>query len=246
MSADPRQRFNGLAQGYARWRPSYPPALLDWIEKTAGLKPGAAIVDIGCGTGIATRLWTARGHKVTGVDPNLDMLAQARVSGPETYVLAAAEATGLPSGAFDLLSAGQSFHWLDLAKAQVEASRILKPGGSCCAFWNLRADTPAMRDYEVLLRRHSAEYAGLRSGPDTIAAIKRGAHDAFFAEFPNLQKLGLEGFFGRVFSSSYAALSVADRPSFEGELEELFERHQKQGTIDFAYRTAAILWRPRP
>ena len=46
------------------------------------------------------------------------------------YVQAPAESTGLPSGAFDLVSAGQCWHWFDRAAAAREVARLLTRGGS--------------------------------------------------------------------------------------------------------------------
>ncbi len=45
------------------------------------------------------------------------------------YVVAKAEATGLPGAAFDLVSAGTCWFWFDGAAAAEEAKRVLKPGG---------------------------------------------------------------------------------------------------------------------
>lgn len=46
-----------------------------------------------------------------------------------TYVVAAAEDTGRPDDAFDVVSVGQCFHWFDHAAAAAEARRVLVPGG---------------------------------------------------------------------------------------------------------------------
>ena len=70
---DPRARFSGAAAGYARHRPSYPSAIVDGILATAGVGPGDVIADVGCGTGILTRLLAERGQDVVGIDPNESM-----------------------------------------------------------------------------------------------------------------------------------------------------------------------------
>ena len=66
------------------------------------------------------------------------------------------------------------------------------------------------------------------------------------AEFPNLQRLDLEGFLGRVYSSSYVALDIPEGGAFERELLVLFAAHQKDGLVDFKYLARAICWRPEP
>src|SRR5204862_430554 len=109
-SSETRTRYAGAAQHYDRSRPSYPAALIDWI--IAGTHaPPARVADIGCGTGIATRLFAARGFDVVGVDPSEEMLAFAHRAGMARYVCAHAAATSLASGSIDLVVAAQCFHW---------------------------------------------------------------------------------------------------------------------------------------
>jgi ubiquinone/menaquinone biosynthesis C-methylase UbiE len=242
---DPKSRFTGLAEVYERTRPSYPVELFAWIEREAGLAPGAAIVDLGCGTGISTRLWASRGHSVVGVDPNEDMLGQARRLGGPRYLKGEASATGLPDASADLASAAQAFHWFDIPSTLAELRRILKPGARCAAFWNSRAKTPLLADYESLLRRFSTEYAELGRGWETIEKVKAaGVREASEARFPNAQRLDRDGLLGRAHGSSYVALGVKDLPAFDRELSAVFDRHQRGGAVTFDYETRVLLFRP--
>src|SRR5262245_8336889 len=112
---DPRERFSGNAAGYAQYRPSYPPAIVDGILAAAGVSPGDPVADVGCGTGIFTRLLAERATVVTGIDPNEPMLAEARAAGGSaTYVRGEAEATGLPDQSVALVTVAQAFHWFDV------------------------------------------------------------------------------------------------------------------------------------
>lgn len=245
MTTDPKSRFTGLARLYARTRPSYPAELFAWIEARTGLKPGARVADLGCGTGISTRLWAARGFDAVGVDPNEDMLAQARREGGASFTRGEASATGLPAASVDLASAAQAFHWFDIPATFAELRRILKPAARCAAFWNSRARTPLHADYEALLRRFSSEYAKLGRGWQTIEVIQRaGARDVEEASFSNAQQLDREGLLARAHGSSYVALGVKDMPAFDRELSAAFDRHQSGGLVDFAYETRVILFRP--
>src|SRR5438067_6793976 len=113
---DPAGRFTGLAGLYARHRPDYPAAALDYLVRRCGLGRDTLLVDVGCGTGIAARLFAARGVPVLGVEPNDDMRARAEAtplpSGavPPEYRKGRAEATGLPDGAAAAVLAAQAFH----------------------------------------------------------------------------------------------------------------------------------------
>src|SRR5262249_5239851 len=146
------------AERYHRHRPSYPEAMVDWILECTGLQAPARIADVGCGTGIATRLFAARGFASVGIDPSQEMLAFARQAGAARDLRADASATGLASGSIGLVIAAQAFHWFEMATALREFRRILHPGGWCAAFWNLRAATPFVDAYDALLRAYSSQY----------------------------------------------------------------------------------------
>jgi SAM-dependent methyltransferase len=244
---DSRDRFSATAGLYDKHRPSYPSDLIDWIVATSGLAAGAAIADVGCGTGISTRLLASRGFDVVGLDPNEAMLAQARASGGARYLHGEAAATGLPAGAVALVTVAQAFHWFDLAASLAEFARVLVPGGWCAVFWNVRALTSAfMAEYDALLRRHSREY-GIVERPEQTAARLRSSdrvRDLREADFEYAQRFDEASFLGRVFSSSYVAHGVPDRPAFEGALRELFQRHERGGAVEFQYRSPGLCFRP--
>jgi SAM-dependent methyltransferase len=243
---DARERFSATADDYVRHRPGYPAALVDWVIETAGLAPGAAVADLGCGTGISTRLFAARGLAVVGIDPNEAMLAHARrEGGPARYARGEAAASGLAAGSVDLVISGQAFHWFELGPTFREIARILRPGGRCAAFWNTRAATPLLAEYDALLARHVEGYDARPEAARTIAALRAApeVREAREAEFENVQMLDAEGLLGRARSSSYVAHGVARRAEFERDLAALFARHERGGRVEFRYRTVAISWR---
>lgn len=245
MTIDSRERFSATASNYSRYRPSYPPALFDWLAAQARLGPGAVVADVGCGTGIATRLWAARGYAVTGIDPNQEMLAEARREGGARYQRGEATATGLDDASVDLVSAAQAFHWFDVSAALGEFRRVLRPGGACAAFWNLRGAGPLMDEYDALLRAHASEYEVLLKPVQTIAAIRCHAEvsEPRAAEFAHAQRLDRAGLFGRAYSSSYVVHGLRERDRFDRALDALFDRHAVAGTIEFPYACVALLWR---
>ncbi len=78
---DGTARFTGLAEIYARSRPSYPSEAIDFIIAHCSLKAGDLIADIGCGTGISSRLFAERSLSVVGIEPNEEMRKQAEAFG---------------------------------------------------------------------------------------------------------------------------------------------------------------------
>jgi SAM-dependent methyltransferase len=244
-SLDSRERFSATASNYRRYRPSYPGALFDWLERAAGLGPRARVADVGCGTGISTRQLAGRGWDVVGVDPNPEMLEQARREGGARYARGEASDTGLPAASFDLVSAAQAYHWFDVPASLVEFRRILRPEGRCAAFWNLRGEGAFMDGYDALLRAHATDYAVLLKPAETIAAIKAqpATADVLENSFANSQRLDRDALFGRAYSSSYVVHGLRDKDGFDRALQELHARHAIGGEVEFPYRCVALLWR---
>ncbi len=230
-----------MAGDYARFRPSYPGAVVDRILDLAGLappRPGALAVDLGCGTGISSRAFAARGLRVVGVDPNGTMLAEARAAGggPE-YREGEASATGLPDGCADLALAAQAFHWFDVGPTLAEVRRILRPGGRLAVFWNLRRrGLPFLDAYETLLGRYSREYDELARDRGALDRLRARAEviDRVDLRHEHADLLDRESFLGRVRSASYVAHGVEDRAGFERDLGRLFEEHAREGRVEWA------------
>ena len=105
------ERFTGLANVYGQARPTYPLELVRWcLEQAASPQ---LIVDLGCGTGISTRLFATTGHPAIGIDPNADMLATARAEGAQDYRVGTSEHTGLPDACADLIIAAQDPYFVN-------------------------------------------------------------------------------------------------------------------------------------
>ncbi len=127
--------FGLTASDYARHRAGFPAELMDRLSDRGIARAGARVVDLGTGTGSLARLFAQRGCDVTGVDIAESPIEQAqrldREAGVEIdYVERPAEATELPSGAFDVVSAGQCWHWFDRPAAAREVARLLVSDGA--------------------------------------------------------------------------------------------------------------------
>jgi SAM-dependent methyltransferase len=245
VKVPPEDRFSETAGDYAKYRPSYPKMLLDWIAMTARLSAGSKVANVGCGTGISTRLWAEKGFEVTGVDPNEAMLAQARKSGEGEYRVGTAYATGLPTASMDMISIAQAFHWFNLDEAQTEFVRVLKPGGFCAAFWNLRAREPLQLEYEKILGAFCTDWEEHPRGRETIEKIVGNPRtkQASEAQFVSSQPLDRDAFFGRVRSASYVAHGLKDPEKFWEAIDKLFDKFEKGGMVQFQYDSVAVVWR---
>ena len=252
---DPTRRFTGRVADYARHRPSYPPELLRLLREELGLRPDHVVADVGSGTGILTEVLLAHGNRVFAVEPNRAMAAEAvrRLGGSRLFrdVDGRAEATGLDAGRFDFVVVGQAFHWFDPARAREEFRRILRPDGWVALVWNIRrADgTPFLRDYEAFLRRWGTDYEEVSSRYRDEAALATlfGPGGFRSRRFDHRQTFDLDGLRGRLLSSSYTpAEGDPRRGPMLAALPAVFEAHQEQGRVAFAYDTHVYYGRPAP
>ncbi len=171
------ESFGEVAEEYDRVRPVYPQAMV--VDLLAG--GGTDVLDVGCGTGKAARLFAAHGAAVLGVEPDPAMAAVARRHGLQVE-LSAFESWEAADRRFDLLVSGQAWHWVDPRAGAVKARGVLRPGGRVALFWNrdslsaeLRAEldvaygreAPELRDREwqrgVRWDRRGAAEAGLQA-----------------------------------------------------------------------------------
>jgi SAM-dependent methyltransferase len=130
--------FDPLAEAYDAARPTYPDALYADLERLAA-RPlaGARVVDVGAGTGIASRGLAARGASVVAVDHGIGMLRQLRRRAPASPAAQAdAHALPLADGVADLVCYAQAWHWVRVPSAAAEAARVLRPGGALALWWN--------------------------------------------------------------------------------------------------------------
>jgi SAM-dependent methyltransferase len=103
------------------------------------------VLDLGAGTGKLTRVLVALGHDVIAVEPSPEMIAQLRRALPGVEALeGAAERIPVPDGRFDVVTAGQAFHWFEPERALPEIARVLRPGGTLGLVWNLWDDESAV------------------------------------------------------------------------------------------------------
>jgi SAM-dependent methyltransferase len=240
---DSTNRFSNRVENYVRYRPGYPPEVLEILKREIGLAPTWKIADLGSGTGISAELFLRNGNTVYGVEPNAPMreAAERLLAGYPNFhsIAGAAEATGLPDRSVDAVVAAQAFHWFDAAKARQESMRILNPGGLAMLLWNTRRlyTTPLLIAYERLLQDFGTDYANVRH--DNIDQAKLTTY--FGGPFTtitvvNEQRLTLDGLRGRILSSSY--IPAAGQPGHDGVLqatERMFDEHAQNGEVVLEY-----------
>jgi ubiquinone/menaquinone biosynthesis C-methylase UbiE len=122
-----KDHFSGHAGAYAAARPTYPPALFDWI---ASVCEGRWLAwDVGCGNGQAALALAERFDRVIATDPSAAQIAEAIPRTNVEYRVERAEASTLAAGSADLVTVAQALHWLELDAFFGEVRRVLAPTG---------------------------------------------------------------------------------------------------------------------
>jgi SAM-dependent methyltransferase len=125
------ESFGSRAETYDTYRPTYPDQMID--DLCGGERP--RVLDVGCGTGKAARLFAARGCEVLGIEVDERMAERARSHGIPVEV-SPFESWDPKDRSFDLVTAGQAWHWVDPETAPPKAADVLGPEGGIALFWN--------------------------------------------------------------------------------------------------------------
>jgi SAM-dependent methyltransferase len=122
-----KDHFSDVAAAYAAYRPSYPPALVDFLARLAPARRLAW--DAGCGSGQLSLLLAGHFEQVVATDASPEQIARATAHPKVEYRCARAEASGLRERVADLVTAAQAAHWFDLPAYFAEVRRVTRPGG---------------------------------------------------------------------------------------------------------------------
>lgn len=163
---DAKTLFDPIGDLYDRVRPRYPDALFDDMLRESGVEADSFILEIGCGTGIATLPVAARGHVLLGLEPGPNLVAllwRKLAPYPGVTVLETTfEAWAAPGPLFQLVYSGQAFHWLDPATRFRKSASLLPPGGTLAIFGHVYAKSDEGFDaaQEAVYAQHAPALAG--------------------------------------------------------------------------------------
>jgi SAM-dependent methyltransferase len=163
MNSPRRLVFGQVADLYDRSRPTYPDRLIDELVALAPLGDGRRALEVGAGTGRATRLMAARDVAVLAIEPSAEMAAVVRrttAGAPSVEVVQSDFETWRGDGErFGLVYSAQAWHWIDPAHGYVQARGALVDDGLLAAFWNrpVWADSPLREALSAVYRRLAPE-----------------------------------------------------------------------------------------
>jgi ubiquinone/menaquinone biosynthesis C-methylase UbiE len=229
--------FGRAADDYGTHRAGFPERFFERLAAQLGLRAGMTALDIGTGAGTVAFGLAALGLRVTGVDPSEAMLAEARGAAATAglavdFRAGRAEALEFPDQAFDIVTAGQCWHWFDRPRAAAEAFRVVRPGGALAIAhfdWIPERGSVVAATEALIEEANPAWKLGGGRGvhPRWLADLSEaGFADIETASFDHPQPYTHEGWRGRIRASAGIKASLAPEAvaAFDAKLAAMLAR----------------------
>lgn len=250
--------FGRTATDYSQHRAGFPQKTYTALAERGLALEGRRLLDLGSGTGTLARGFAERGATSVGLDIADPMLRSARgladaAALPASFCVGQAERLPFGAGAFDLVTAGQCWHWFDRPRAAAEVRRVLKPGGCLviCHFDWIPSAGNLVAATEALIEAHNPAW---RMGGGT------GLHPAWLADAAGAGFQALETFSydldvpysqdawrGRIRASAGVGGSLAEAAvtQFDQALEEMLATRFSADPLAVPHRLWALMaWAP--
>jgi ubiquinone/menaquinone biosynthesis C-methylase UbiE len=229
--------FARVADEYDRGRPSYPREAIAWLLGSEPLE----VLDLAAGTGKLTAALLAAGHRVTAIEPLVEMRAILASELSAAQVLSGtAEALPLADASVDAVTVGAAFHWFEERAARTQIARVLRPPGVLGLLGNV-FDTSS--PWVVRVREILGPPAIQRPGHwPAVESLLEDYEEVEDREFPHEQRVDRASL--RDLASSRSSLAVMSRAEREQVLVSL-DRLWKQEPELIGRKDVLLPWRTR-
>lgn len=247
-----RSVFGADAQGYHNSRVTYPQEIYDRIAEYHSLLTNARILEVGCGTGIATFELAKRGYRVTALDIDANMISQARenlkkggVEGRVEFIESSLENVDLPSSHYDLVASAQAFHWIEPTIAYRKVHGAIKPNGGIALWWSYDTRKDIIERVRATFSRYcpDVKHRRMSEAVDLTTAYVassglfcNAAREEHYKEF----EWKIENYVNFVRSLSWtAALAAEQKEAFFSEIGEMLKEFELP--LKMRFKTVLIL-----
>ncbi len=183
--------FEQIADEYDAARPPYPEALFGVLVAEGVIGPGVRVLEIGAGSGLATRELVRAGCRVTALEPGQRLADLLERATPGVSVLRSRlEDADLGDAAFDSAVAATSLHWVDLSVGLPRLHAAINPGGSLAVFRHVFGDDDASSEFRARVQQIVDGRPGRPTGPDLESS-------------PTMSQLAVDGLFRPVRSERW-------------------------------------------
>ena len=256
-AAEQRLAFGRVAEQYERARPSSPASAIYEVRAYAGVGAGDRVVEVGAGTGKATRLLSAHGLRVLALEPDASMAAICRrVTDPALVEVQELDFESWRAHSpVRLVFCAQAWHWLDPQLRWRRAAEALSPGGAVAAIWTfplweriaLRAALDAA--YDAAVPEMAADFP-LHPG-SRAERFAGNWHEEIGAGFEDVRVTAHD--WAQLYTATqytemiathqdHIRLEPARREALLGRVRAVIE-HDGGGRVEIAYRTTVCLAR---
>jgi SAM-dependent methyltransferase len=250
MKLSPAERFSSRVDAYLKYRPTYPPEIIEYLKSETLLSSEHIVADIGSGTGFLSKIFLDNGNTVYGIEPNNPMreAGEKWLSEYKNFIsrTGRAENTFLENNSVDFITAGQSFHWFEPEATKKEFLRIARDGAKLVLVWNRRDihKDPMQIGYEDILRKMIPEYRKVDHKNISDEKIQEFAEPFIlhYKSFNHYQLCDFESLIGRLLSASYCPDETsAIFKNIKEKLFDLFKVNAVGGKVKFNYSAMVYL-----